>query len=45
MITFSCSNNDDRPNCLELDTGGGFDPTIMSCEEIKATITVDCTCD
>lgn len=46
ISTYSCSNSDDRPNCLELNTGtGDFDPTIRSCEEIQAMTAVDCSCN
>lgn len=43
ILTLSCSNDDDRPNCLELDTSSNFDPVIRSCEEIANDF--DCTCD
>ncbi|MFT5890796.1 MAG: hypothetical protein ACI9Y7_000894 [Dokdonia sp.] len=45
FLVFSCSSDDDRPSCLDLDSGSDFDPVIMSCQEIQEAVTIDCKCD
>jgi hypothetical protein len=45
FLVFSCSSDDDRPSCLEIDLSSDFDPVIRSCEEIQDLTTIDCKCD